>query len=119
MSSLEFEKARQDVKDGAIKGEQVNAELLHEKITRLESVARKNHHVSKEKINLLLSRFHLYKAKPSFAAVLVLKSLCNKEEEAMLDQGWTQKGLFTEGHLKPKASIERHKPRAWGEYERG
>lgn len=84
--TTEFERAKQDVKDEAVKGDQVNVEILHEKLTRLEAIARKINHSSKEKISLLLSRYHIHKTRPSFAAVLVLKSVCSKEEEAMLDK---------------------------------
>ena len=82
----EFDRAKQDVKDEAVKAEQVNVELLHEKLTRLETVARKTNNDNKDKISLILSRFHLHKAKPSFAAALVLKLVCTKEEETILEK---------------------------------
>ena len=40
----------------------------------------------KDKISLVLSRFHLHKSNPAFAAALVLKLVCSKEEEIVLDK---------------------------------
>ena len=35
---------------------------------------------------LILSRFHIHKNRPAFAAALMLKLVCSKEEEAVLDK---------------------------------
>jgi hypothetical protein len=40
----------------------------------------------KDKITLILNRFHSHKSNPAFAAALVLKLVCNKEEEQILDK---------------------------------
>lgn len=79
----EMERAKRDVKDEATKGDKVDIYLLHEKLIVLENISRqinKGH----EKMSLIISRSHTHK--PAFAAALVLKLLCNKEEEAILDK---------------------------------
>ena len=73
------------VKDEASKG-QVVIDSLHEKLIILDNIARKQNHDLKDKINLILSRFHIHKNKPKVAADLVLKLVCTKEEEAVLDK---------------------------------
>jgi hypothetical protein len=77
----EFERAKREVK-----GEKVNIDLLHEKLIVLERLSRKNDKDCQEKISLILSRFHTHKSTPSFAAALVLKLICSKEEEIILDK---------------------------------
>lgn len=81
----EFERAKRDVKDEAAKS-QVDIDRLHEKLLILDNLSRKNNHELKDKINLILSRFHIHKSRPIFAAALVLKLVCSKEEEAVLDK---------------------------------
>ncbi|XP_071148243.1 uncharacterized protein [Mytilus edulis] len=90
----EFERAKRDVKDEAAKGK-VDIDVLHERLILLDNLARKQNHDLKDKINLILSRFHIHKSRPNFAAALVLKLVCNKEEEAILDK--EQKLLKTFG----------------------
>jgi len=90
----DFERAKRDVKEEAAKAK-VDIDSLHEKLILLDSLARKQNHDLKDKISLILSRFHIHKNKPSFAAALVLKLVCNKEEEAVLDK--EQKLLKTFG----------------------
>ncbi|CAC5370045.1 unnamed protein product [Mytilus coruscus] len=90
----EFERAKRDVKDEAAKGK-VDIDVLHERLILLDNLARKQNHDLKDKINLILSRFHIHKNRPNFAAALVLKLVCNKEEEAVLDK--EQKLLKTFG----------------------
>ena len=82
----EFERAKREVKEGASKGEKVNIDLLHEKLIVLERLSRKNDKDCQEKIFLILSRFHTHNSTPSFAAALVLKLICSKEEEIILDK---------------------------------
>ena len=82
----EFERAKREVKEEASKGEKVNIDLLHEKLIVLERLSRKNDKDCQEKISLILSRFHTHKITPSFAAALVLKLICSKEEEIILDK---------------------------------
>ncbi|CAC5395698.1 unnamed protein product [Mytilus coruscus] len=89
-----FERAKRDVKDEAAKGK-VDIDVLHERLILLDNLARKQNHDLKDKINLILSRFHIHKNRPNFAAALVLKLVCNKEEEAVLDK--EQKLLKTFG----------------------
>jgi hypothetical protein len=64
----------------------VAIDILHEKLIVLENVARKRNHELKDKITLILSRFHIHKNRPAFVAALVLKPVCSKEEEAVLDK---------------------------------
>ncbi|CAC5394780.1 unnamed protein product [Mytilus coruscus] len=90
----EFERAKRDVKDEAAKGK-VDIDVLHERLILLYNLARKQNHDLKDKINLILSKFHIHKNRPNFAAALVLKLVCNKEEEAVLDK--EQKLLKTFG----------------------
>ncbi|CAC5389954.1 unnamed protein product [Mytilus coruscus] len=40
----------------------------------------------RERKNLILSRFHIHKNRPNFAVALLLKLVCNNEEEAVLDK---------------------------------
>lgn len=80
----EFDRAKREVKEEASKREKVNIDLLHEKLIVLERLSRKNDKICQEKISLILSRFHTHKSKPSFAAALVLKLICSKEEEIIL-----------------------------------
>ena len=83
----EYERARRDVKEEAQKKE-VNVDLLHEKLMILENVAKKVNHQNKEKLNMVLNRFHANKAeKSSFVAHLVLKLISSKDEETMLENG--------------------------------
>ena len=82
----DFEKAKREVKEEAGKTE-VNVDTLHEKLLHFESVARKNNHESKEKLSLILRRFHIHKRQhPSFVGSLVLKLISSKEEESVLDK---------------------------------
>ena len=52
----------------------------------METVARKTDNDNKDKISLIMSRFHLHKAKPSFVAALVLKLVCTKGEQTILEK---------------------------------
>ncbi|CAC5397818.1 unnamed protein product [Mytilus coruscus] len=51
-----------------------------------ETKTSENKSSGRERKNLILSRFHIHKNKPNFAAALLLKLVCNKEEEAVLDK---------------------------------
>ena len=64
----------------------MDIDILHEKLIVLENLATKRNHELKDKITLILSRFHIHKNRPAFAAALVLKLVCSKEEEAVLDK---------------------------------
>ena len=64
----------------------MDIDIIHEKLFVLENLARKRNHEHKDKITLLLNRFHIHKNRPAFAAALVLKLVCSKEEEAVLDK---------------------------------
>ena len=64
----------------------MDIDILHEKLIVFENLARKRNHELKDKITLILSRFHIHKNRPAFAAELVLKLACSKEEEAVLDK---------------------------------
>ena len=69
----EYECARRDVKEEAQKKE-INVDLLHEKQVTLKKVGKKVNHQNKEKLNIVLNRFHANKVeKSSFVAHLVLK----------------------------------------------
>lgn len=81
----EFERAKRDVREEAQKAE-VNVDVLHEKLVTLENVARRTNNPSKEKMTMVLSRFHAHKATPSFVAHLILKLVSNKEEETILEK---------------------------------
>ena len=81
----EFERAKREVREEAQKAE-VNVDVLHEKLVTLENVARRTNNPSKEKMTMILSRFHAYKATPSFVAHLVLKLVSNKDEESILEK---------------------------------
>ena len=65
---------------------EVNVDVLHEKLVTLENVARRTNNPSKEKMTMILSRFHAHKATPSFVAHLVLKLVSNKDEESILEK---------------------------------
>ena len=82
----ELQKAKRDVKEEAAKGAKVNIDILHEKLIAPEHLTRKNNSEMKDKIALVLSRFHVHKNNPTFAAALVLKLVCSKEEEVVLDK---------------------------------
>ncbi|XP_052068822.1 uncharacterized protein LOC127734066 isoform X2 [Mytilus californianus] len=79
-------RAKRDVKEEASKGPKVDIDVLHERLVILESLARKQNSDIKDKINLILNRFNSHKSNPSFAAALVLKLVCNREEESILDK---------------------------------
>ena len=82
----DFDRAKREVKEEAGKAE-VNVDLLHEKLIHLESVARKTSHESKEKLELILRRFHVHKKlNPSFVGNMVLTQISSKEEEAVLNK---------------------------------
>jgi len=81
----EFERTKRAVKEEASKTK-VDIDILHEKLIVLENLVRKRNHELKDKITLILSRFHIHKNRPTFAAALVLKLVCSKEEEAVLDK---------------------------------
>ena len=81
----EFERAHADAKVEASKKE-VNVDALFQRLVLLEGVARKIDHKDKAKYTMMLSRFHVHKEKPSFVAALVLKVLCTKEEEIILEK---------------------------------
>ncbi|CAC5412041.1 unnamed protein product [Mytilus coruscus] len=82
----DLERAKRDVKEEAFKGPKVDIDVLHERLVILESLARKQNSDIKDKINLILNRFNSHKSNPSFAAALVLKLVCNREEESILDK---------------------------------
>ena len=81
----EFERTKRAVKEEASKTK-VDIDILHEKLIAFENLARKRNHELKDKITLILSRFHIHKNRPAFAAALMLKLVCSKEEEAVLDK---------------------------------
>ena len=81
----EFERTKRAVKEEASKIK-VDIDILHEKLIVFENLARKRYHELKDKITLILSRFHIHNNRPAFAAALVLKLVCSKEEEAVLDK---------------------------------
>ena len=83
---LDMTRAKRDVKEEASKGQKVDIDVLHERLVILESIARKQNSDFKDKISLILSRFHSHKSNPTFAAALVLKLVCSKEEEQILDK---------------------------------
>ncbi|CAC5412049.1 CNBP [Mytilus coruscus] len=82
----DLERAKRDVKEEASKGPKVDIDVLHERLVILESLARKQNSDIKDKINLILNRFNSHKSNPYFAAALVLKLVCNREEESILDK---------------------------------
>ncbi|MES9884566.1 MAG: zinc finger CCHC domain-containing protein [Sedimenticola sp.] len=84
-SHSEYERQKRETKEEAGKVE-VNIDILHSKLILLESLARNANHPDKEKLSMLLSRFHVHKGKPSFVAAFVLKNLSTKEEELILDR---------------------------------
>jgi hypothetical protein len=77
----ELERTKRAVKEEASKTK-VDIDILHEKLIVFENLARKWNHELKDKITLILSRFHIHKNRPAFAAALMLKLVCSKEEEA-------------------------------------
>jgi len=81
----EFDRAVRDTRSEASRTE-VNVDVLFEKLILLDSVARKTGNQQKEKIAMLLSRFHVHRSRPSFVATLVLKLMSTKDEEAVLDK---------------------------------
>lgn len=81
----EYERAKREVKEEAAKKE-VNTDLLHEKLVTLENLTRKTNHVDQEKTSMTLRRFHAHKSNLSFVAVLVLKLVSSKDEEAILEK---------------------------------
>ena len=82
----DFARAKRDIKEEAAKGRQVDIDVLHERLVLLESIARKQNNDMKDKITLILNRFHSHKSNPAFTAALVLILVCNKEEEQILDK---------------------------------
>ena len=81
----EFERTKRAVEEEVSKTK-VDIDILHEKLVVLENLATKRNHELKDKITLILSRFHIHKNRPAFAAALVLKLVCSKEEEVVLDK---------------------------------
>lgn len=81
----EYERVKREVKEEAQKTE-VNTDLLHEKLVTLENFARRTNHANKEKLNMILGRFHAHKSRPSFVAALVLKLVSSKDEETILEK---------------------------------
>ncbi|CAC5415528.1 unnamed protein product [Mytilus coruscus] len=79
-------RAKRDMKEEASKGPKVDIDVLHERLVILESLAIKQNSDIKDKINLILNRVNSHKSNPSFAAALVLKLVCNREEESILDK---------------------------------
>ena len=59
---------------------------LHEKLVTLEILSRKTNQADKEKMSMILMRFHAHKSKPSFVAALILKLVASKEEEVILEK---------------------------------
>lgn len=99
----DIEKAKRDLKEEAVKGEKVDIDMLHEKLITLERLSKSTNKESQEKISLILTRFHRYKSKPAFAAALVLKLICSKEEEIILDK--EQKLLKSFVHKVPEPNV--------------
>ena len=60
-------------------------------------MARKTNNNCKERTAMIVARFNAHKSKPSFVAALVLKLLCSKEEEAMLEKEQTLLKCFGMG----------------------
>lgn len=56
----DYEKAKREVKEEASKTE-VNVDLIHEKLMHLAGVARKTNHEHKDKLSMILRRFHVHK----------------------------------------------------------
>ena len=75
----EYERAKREVKEEAQKA-QVNIDILHEKLVRLEALAKKVDVAEKGTISLILGRFHVHKGQPKLAAALVLKLVSTKED---------------------------------------
>lgn len=101
----EFERAKREVKEEASKREKVNIDLLHEKLIVLERLSRKNDKDCQEKISLILWRFHTHINTPSFAAALVLKLICSKEEEIILEKEQKLLKSFVQGRRKIQFQI--------------
>ena len=72
---------QKEVKEEAIKRE-VNVDLLHEKLGTLENLSRKTNQADKEKMSMILRRFHAHKSKPSFVAALKLKLVASKKRKS-------------------------------------
>ena len=98
--------AKKEVKEEAIKRE-VNVDLLHEKLGTLENLSRKTNQADKEKMSMILRRFHAHKSKPSFVAALILKLVASKEAEVILDKEQKLLKYFTDQRDKPS---EKDKP---------
>lgn len=78
----------------------------------LEGVARKTNHEHKDKLSMILRRFHVHKRQhPSFVASLVLKLISSKEEESILDK--EQKMLKNFGLGFPGRDVVNQLP--WGQ----
>lgn len=106
----DYDRAKREVKEEAGKSE-VNVDNLHEKLIHLESVARKINHESKEKITLVLKRFHIHKRQhPSFVGHLVLKLISSKEEESVLEKEQKMFKHFSMSYQGGASSS----PSAWG-----
>ena len=107
----EYDKAKKEVKEEATKTE-VNVDLLHEKLVTLENLSRKTNQADKEKMSMILRRFHAYKSKPSFVAALILKLVASKEEEVILDKEQKLLKYFNDQSDKPsgkdKPSAQAH-----------
>lgn len=82
----DFARDKRDIKEEAAKGRQVDIDVLYERLVLLESIARKQNNDMKDKMTLILNRVHSHKYNPAFAAALVLKLICNKEEEQILNK---------------------------------
>ena len=80
-----YDKAKKEVKEEATKKE-VNVDLLHENLVTLEILSRKTNQADKEKMSMILRRFHAHESKPSFVAALILKLVASKEEEVILEK---------------------------------
>ena len=104
----EYDKAKKEVKEEATKKE-VNVDLLHEKLVTLENLSRKTNQADKEKMSMILRRFHAHKSKPSFVAALILKLVASKEEEVILEKEQKLLKYFKDQTDKPS---EKEKPTA-------
>ena len=74
---------KKEVREEAQKAK-VNVDILHKKLVTLENVVRRTNNAGKEKMTVILSRFHAHKFTPSKVSHLILKLVSNKDEESIL-----------------------------------
>lgn len=94
----EVREALREVKEEAMKRpELVHPDVLHQKLVRLDDVARRAGSPDREKYSLVLSRFSYYRTLPNLG-YMVLDALSSKEEAALFDK--------ERKHLKKMASSQ-------------